>query len=78
MTNNIDYTSILINFTANRNCDTTLKAMNLIDNEHNRDILNSFLNDWDRAECDEEGATQEQDDNLNTIIDKTIDRLLII
>lgn len=73
---NIDYTSILIDYTAHRDTARTLQEMDLGDNELNRNILNGFLVEWDNAPCDKEGATQEQDDNLDSIIDSTVEELL--
>ena len=34
------------------------------------DILSEYNRDWDNADCDSEGATKEQDAELDRIIDK--------
>ena len=34
------------------------------------DILSEYNRDWDNADCDSEGATQEQDAELDRIIEK--------
>ena len=34
------------------------------------DILAEYNREWDNADCDEEGATQEQDKELDVIIEK--------
>ena len=71
-----DYTSILINYAAHRDADRVLAAMVLIDNDLNNNILKGFLIKWDKALSDDGGATEEQDKNLDSIIESTIEELL--
>lgn len=71
----IDFTSILINLTAHRSNSRALEEMGLEDNEANHDRLNSFLSRWDKADCDEEGPTKEQDKNLDSIIEEAVAEL---
>ncbi len=72
----VDHSSILINLIAHQDISRALTEMGLDESDDHREILKSFLVKWDEADCDDEGATPSQDENLDKIIEATIDELI--
>lgn len=69
---------LIIEFFSNlRNSISISKYLNK-DEESVTEILVKAQRDWDDAECDDEGATPEQDREMDNIIKDTIDQLLSI
>lgn len=42
------------------------------------EILGQFQREWDNAPCDDEGATKEQDEYLDSILESAADKLLAL
>lgn len=42
------------------------------------EILGQFQREWDSAPCDDEGATEEQDEYLDNILESAADKLLAL
>lgn len=79
MTNTDSLIFALIQYASNDISSSDIADMlNLSDDIRVANILTDFQSDWDQCECDDEGATKEQDKAMDALLEATAKELLAL